>query len=32
MQAAPMTYTIDGRQYQAVVAGNSLYACALRQL
>jgi hypothetical protein len=26
-----MTYAIDGRQYVAIAAGNSLYAYALRR-
>jgi len=31
VQAAPMTYAVDGRQYVAIAAGNSLYAYALRR-
>jgi alcohol dehydrogenase (cytochrome c) len=31
VQAAPISYAIDGRQYVAVAAGNSLYAWALRR-
>ena len=31
VQAAPMSYAIDGRQYVAVAAGNSLYGYALRR-
>ena len=30
VQAAPMSYAIDGRQYIAVAAGNTLYGYALR--
>ena len=30
VQAAPMTYAVNGRQYVAIAAGNSLYAYALR--
>jgi len=30
VQAAPMTYAMNGRQYVAIAAGNSLYAYALR--
>ena len=26
----PMTYAVDGKQYVAVISGNSLYAFALR--
>ena len=29
MAASPMTYSIDGRQYVAIVAGNVVYAFAL---
>ena len=29
--AAPMTYEVDGRQYVAIIAGNSLVAFALRR-
>src|SRR5262249_26891122 len=31
VQSGPMTYSVDGRQYVAVAAGNSLFAFALRQ-
>ncbi len=31
VQAAPMSYAVNGRQYVAIAAGNSLYAYALRQ-
>jgi alcohol dehydrogenase (cytochrome c) len=31
VQAAPMSYGINGRQYIAIAAGNSLYAYTLRQ-
>lgn len=31
VQAAPMTYSVNGRQYVAIAAGNSLYAYALKQ-
>jgi len=30
VQAGPMSYAIDGRQYVAIAAGNTLYAYALR--
>jgi alcohol dehydrogenase (cytochrome c) len=30
VQAAPMSYSIGGRQYVAIAAGNSLYSYALR--
>jgi alcohol dehydrogenase (cytochrome c) len=29
--SGPMTYSVDGRQYIAVAAGNSLFSFALRQ-
>jgi alcohol dehydrogenase (cytochrome c) len=29
--SGPMTYSVGGRQYVAVAAGNSLFAFALRQ-
>jgi glucose dehydrogenase len=29
--AGPMTYSVDGRQYVAIAAGNSMFAFALRQ-
>jgi len=31
VQAAPMSYGINGRQYVAIAAGNSLYAYTLEQ-
>ena len=31
VQAAPMTYTVAGRQYVAIAAGNTLYGYALRR-
>ncbi len=31
VQSGPMTYSVNGRQYVAVAAGNSLFAWALRQ-
>jgi len=31
VQSGPMTYSVGGRQYVAVAAGNSLFAFALRQ-
>ena len=31
VQAAPMSYAINGRQYVAIAAGNSLYAYTLGQ-
>ena len=31
VQAAPMSYGINGRQYVAIAAGNSLYAYTLKQ-
>ena len=31
VQAAPMSYGINGRQYVAIAAGNTLYAYTLRQ-
>jgi alcohol dehydrogenase (cytochrome c) len=31
VQSGPMTYSVNGRQYVAVAAGNSLFAYALRQ-
>jgi alcohol dehydrogenase (cytochrome c) len=31
VQSGPMTYSVDGRQYVAVAAGNSIFAFALRQ-
>jgi alcohol dehydrogenase (cytochrome c) len=31
VQSGPMTYSVNGRQYVAVSAGNSLFAYALRQ-
>jgi alcohol dehydrogenase (cytochrome c) len=31
VQAAPMSYAINGRQYVAISAGNTLYSYALRQ-
>ena len=31
VQSSPMSYAVGGRQYVAVVAGNTLFAFALRQ-
>ncbi len=31
VQSGPMTYSVNGRQYVAVCAGNSLFVWALRQ-
>jgi alcohol dehydrogenase (cytochrome c) len=31
VQSAPMSYAVNGRQYVAISAGNTLYAYALRQ-
>ena len=31
VQSGPMSYSVGGRQYVAMNAGNSLYAFALRQ-
>ena len=31
VQSGPMTYAVNGRQYVAVDAGNSLFVWALRQ-
>jgi hypothetical protein len=31
VQAGPMTYSVGGKQYITVAAGNTLFAFALRQ-